>query len=489
MIKRTIGYFVFLLFIASCGKCFANKTNETILLLFEQNGLYGYADTNGTVIIEPQWEYAEPFFAGIALVSHNSEPFVSCADGLIDMSGEYILSPNYMIETSAMFYIIASDQCDELLYGYYDVSSHYFQQPTFESIWNGQQESSNDLIAAQKNGKWGFLQRATGKIVIPLQYDDIIEDFTNGFALVCNELSNANSIGAYDQYLLINENGESVQFCDGIMPVSAPSEEGIVVIIGLAQAEDQRNVWGGKTVYGLGKVDGTVVISPSMAYISPFIEKYTSFCNQYSQWGIMNSNGTVLVQPTIKLKNTGFFEPIVFSDGYAVFETDNEQWVLMDLYGNVTSLQYDGQITSVGTVIKNSLLIPFTEKREKAILYGFWSIDGSLTIPPSFDEYFSYYCGLCRVKMNGKYGYMNECGKLIIPCIYDAAMDFDHGMAYVRMGDAQFFLNIYGESLPIKQQINIFNQIEPLSTASVYSVVDDNIKEIITKHYVYLQRH
>ena len=449
--KKVMIYLLLLLCMAAVAANAETGNAEPEYFLFQQNGLFGYADRTGNIVIPAQWNYAEQFENGIALVSNDEESFSSSKDGLIDSSGDYILKPDYLIErTPGSLYIVAADCGECLRYGYYDAAARYCQQPVYDAVQN-RQAYPNGLVSAQKDGKWGFLRKKDGSIAIPFLYDEIIEDFSNGFALVCRELPAPNAAGFLDQYLLINEEGNNVQFCQDVMPVSTPSKDGNVIICGLPQDRSQKDIWGGDAVYGIGKTDGSILLTPSMAYIMPFSGDYAAFVDQSRNWGMLDTSGKIRVPPTIRIRNTGFFEPLLLVNGYAVYETEESQWKAVDSCGNVISLEYENQDVSAGQVIAGSQLIPFMTNDGASGCYGLWKTDGHLVMAPCIEDYSMFSCGLCRVQVSGRYGFMNEEGNVVIPCIYEAAGDFSHDIAYVIKDGHCAFITLSGDSVMIHE--------------------------------------
>ena len=66
------------------------ESNDEILYKFENNGLYGFTDENGKVVIEPQYTYAEDFSEGLAAVANDEYKF-----GYIDKSGNLVIPYQY----------------------------------------------------------------------------------------------------------------------------------------------------------------------------------------------------------------------------------------------------------------------------------------------------------------------------------------------------------------------------------------------------------
>lgn len=101
------------------------------------DGKWGYIDEKNNIVIQAQYEHAENFVKGYACVTFNDKCFI------IDKRGD-----------------IVSD--------------------TYDMI----REYHDGLAPASKNGKWGFVNRS-GKLIIPLQYDEVVPfGFNNGHCWV-----------------------------------------------------------------------------------------------------------------------------------------------------------------------------------------------------------------------------------------------------------------------------------------------------------------
>ena len=57
-------------------------------ILLEKDGLYGYADSRGRWICEPEYTFARPFFEGLAAVRNANGKM-----GMIDKNGNYVIQP------------------------------------------------------------------------------------------------------------------------------------------------------------------------------------------------------------------------------------------------------------------------------------------------------------------------------------------------------------------------------------------------------------
>lgn len=115
------------------------KFNEG-LAVFEDvsTGLKGYVDSNGKVVVKPQFAAAGGFYQGRAVVKNTQEEW-----GYIDKSGNWVISPKFC--SAARF--------SEGLAGVYV---------------GGVRDENGDCV----QGKWGFIS-VTGKMVIAPQFDKI----------------------------------------------------------------------------------------------------------------------------------------------------------------------------------------------------------------------------------------------------------------------------------------------------------------------------
>ena len=78
-------------FISSCKLASPSENQETNGTLYPvyMNGKYGYIDSNGKIIIKPQFDDAQDFFEGLAVVYKNG------LAGFIDQSGEFVIEPQF----------------------------------------------------------------------------------------------------------------------------------------------------------------------------------------------------------------------------------------------------------------------------------------------------------------------------------------------------------------------------------------------------------
>jgi len=117
----------------ACGQKYQGKL---VPMLDNSNGKWGFADTLGKFVIAPQWDTANDFSEGLAVVGLNNK------FGYIDETGVEIIQLKY------------------------DFTKNF----------------SNNLALVSLNGKWGFIDK-TGIEKIPIKYDKALP-FSDGLSEV-----------------------------------------------------------------------------------------------------------------------------------------------------------------------------------------------------------------------------------------------------------------------------------------------------------------
>ncbi len=133
-------------------------------------GKWGYLDTAGKWVIEPQYEAARNFADGLAPV------VVGGRTGYIDRKGKFVVNPQY--DYGDEFYEGLAAYGSGGKRGFIDTNGTIVAEPKFL----GSAHFSEGLAPVQTEAGWGFIDR-TGKMVINAQFD-WAEVFQNGLARV-----------------------------------------------------------------------------------------------------------------------------------------------------------------------------------------------------------------------------------------------------------------------------------------------------------------
>jgi hypothetical protein len=126
----------------------------------EQDGTWGYINAEGDVVIEPQFEDAEPFSGGYARVVIDGQPAV------IDSTGAVTLRPDVLDLRSLSEGLDAASPPDSDLWGYVDTTGTFAVEPQYDRAF----DFSNGRAVVEKNDSFGYIDR-TGTFVIEPQFD------------------------------------------------------------------------------------------------------------------------------------------------------------------------------------------------------------------------------------------------------------------------------------------------------------------------------
>ena len=204
------------------------------VLVVNDEGLYGFADSQGNIAIEPQFIYASHFYNGRAAVEFSTEDY-----GFIDTAGsvterglksepawEYSDSDEitYEVDNEGDNNIVIIKVYSDIFekpeaYGFYDIQSGFLQMPIYEEI--SESTGVNEpLIAVCVDQHWGFCKRDSGELVIPCIYD-WVDDYVNGFAIGWIEYLSEDSEDEFFEYKneLFDREGKVVSFPAGMNPI------------------------------------------------------------------------------------------------------------------------------------------------------------------------------------------------------------------------------------------------------------------------------
>jgi hypothetical protein len=149
------------------------------LVYFEQNGLYGYLNSRGNVVIEPKFPFAAARFSeGVANVS-------ICTDGgflwgFIDKSGKFAIPPSF--EDAKPFREGMAGIKVHGKWGFINAKGETIVEPQFADQWTVDWEFSEGLAVVKIDEKYGYIDKS-GKIVIPAKFD-FAKSFYEGMAAV-----------------------------------------------------------------------------------------------------------------------------------------------------------------------------------------------------------------------------------------------------------------------------------------------------------------
>lgn len=284
--------------------CVSAVADEGYLWPVRIDGLWGYMNADGEIVIPAQYESVELFHDGRAIV------FTEDGDGLIDADGLVLIDPQcgYEIEEYAYAYRIRDYENDGE--GFFDKQSGFLLEPVpeYKMIMLWDEDGSGPIAIENQEGLTGYVDRTDGHVVIPFQYtgESGAPGFREGYALVanilimdeneewreilpgdtCTDEEMGNALGMGSRYYLIDEHGNASVFPDGIQPISAVYNGIVIISSDLPDAsyddeddynwdedEMEEDEWQEDedeafyfALHGIAKPDGTIVMEPQELY-------------------------------------------------------------------------------------------------------------------------------------------------------------------------------------------------------------------------------
>lgn len=155
--------------------------NENMTVITDGTS-FGFADTNGNIVIHPAFEEASRFDEGLALVKQQGKY------GYINPKGNFVIHPTF--EDAWGFWEGRAKIAQNSKYGFIDKQGNIAIKPSFDETGNWFEQG---LVSVKINDKWGFMDK-NGQIKIAPIYDHV-EDFSEQLALVAKDTGKTDSDG------------------------------------------------------------------------------------------------------------------------------------------------------------------------------------------------------------------------------------------------------------------------------------------------------
>ncbi len=400
----------------------------------EKDGLYGYTNAKGKVMIPYSYEDAGFFKNGIAVVQKNEKfgainkrnqviiPFhyetiydfdqdIAIAGdtifyGLISKNGEKIVPFNY-IEIKKISPVVYVFQ-DSLGYGFYNVKGIQLKKEIYEDVT----ELPGGLFKCKVNSKIGILNVKLNEIV-PIQFDDV-EKFDDTLFIV----KQSGKYGVYNanKGILVQPNYERLKILDaskGIMQIKKSKEILICKFNGVRQ------------------ITFSMEYSPELFDLISFHQNMSVF-SQKGKFGIIDVNGKILLKPQYQeMGRTNFLTPIKL----------NNQWGFL----NQTTVKVNPIYDAYYTPNKSAYIV---EKNGKQ---GLIDYNGKEIIALQYNSVKWLKEGYYILDSNGLLGLADQFGSIIVPCTNKSIQAKDSDLFLLQnSGEMRYF--IPSKSLWIKAQ-------------------------------------
>jgi hypothetical protein len=225
-----------------------------------RDGQWGYIDTTGTMVIEPQFDHAARFSDSLARVQNGSttafinaggqvvlEPEVDSVGhfsnglaparrtedgpfGYVNKSGAFTIEPQferaYAFSDGRAAVYTGAPQAAEAKFGYIDTTGTFVIEPQFRGARAYSGGRAPVLVGRFTSGKWGFIDER-GQMVIDPQFDEALP-FSEGRAAV----STGDKWGYIDeqgQYVLEPQYNRARSFSGGTAAVEDPFDGDVYI--------------------------------------------------------------------------------------------------------------------------------------------------------------------------------------------------------------------------------------------------------------------
>ena len=342
----------------------AQNADENLLPI-QQGGKWGYINRSGEVIIKPQFDSAELFSEGLALVRYpprkkplkSGEKTTELVEGMgfIDHTGKVVLELDHPLHLNG-------ESFSEGLTKYW--------------TWD-----------PGKGNVYGFIDK-TGKVVIKARFTDAYS-FVDGLAAVCIEWQKCGFINKAGDFVIEPKYRVTHSFREGLA---------------LAGFE--------YSLIGFVNKSGEMVIEPQFGNLmgTGFSEGLSVVAYAWGKFGYINTEGAIVIPMQFEMAQP-------FSDGLAAVRVEGK-WGYIDKTGKfVIEPQFRGAgpfsegLAAVGNV--DFLSAARSDAAEATLTTGFIDKQGKMVFSLPFDIATAFVNGISRVRVDVKSGYIDKTGKYI----------------------------------------------------------------------------
>ena len=415
--------------------------------------IWGYVDTSGVTMIQPQFSFARSFINDIGIVENEGKW------GAVDKTDQMVLPTIYdgvhfLENTNNKILRVFNNQQK---YGLIDTLGQVTVNLKYDKIG----AFNERRLAVKRNGLWGFVDE-NGVEVIPCRFQSV-KNFYNDLAVV--KLSN--------KWGLINKQGEVVidfqytrlgNFIDGlawaytskgVCYVNTKNEE--VIPPKFTNAFDFQNglarvVVDGK--YGLIDLSGNYVIKPKYSFIEEFDEyglAIVRFGHSRVRYGVINRSGNLITKHNYKRINpfNEGFAAVKYKNNYGFIDTRGKL-VIPAIYSKVSdfkeeraAVQREGLCGYIDTRGEEVVHLEFSKCLDfedgKAVVYkgyrrgGVIDLNGNFIIEPNLNRLYQFSDGRGLVRDSSyNFYYITAQSNNVHSGMYEQAGAFQHGVAVVQ---------------------------------------------------------
>lgn len=415
--RKKIFSYAILFFLFCLTACKKERQFDGYLYPIKENGLYGYIDSVGSRIIEPNFLWVSPFTNGLAMavvdtiyrevidsvayeigesntISKQFRLFVKY--GYIDKANRFVIKPTFVTYVTMPengYTIGEMDDCKHVLsrysfhcnravfcdtatwkYGYIDLGGNVAIKPKY---YYPEPFSYGRAVVKSNDGK-------------PIYYDDMCLNPSKLRCSYIDTLGNTITIQNYEKLTKFNGRRGIGTYYE-ILKDSNGNKNGFTIHNEIIDGDGEiiKDLGLLNTFYGYSR-DG-VSVARLVIREQVYDGMFDSYCfvnedgeyleplkglTEYQLDSLEKCNDIIQVLP----ENAPIADATIFRDGFAGITPDCKRWFVIDKH---------------------------------LIIHGY----GKESI---FEDFHPFNNGLAAVKRNGKYGYINKKIKEQIPCKYDS---------------------------------------------------------------------
>lgn len=393
-------------------------------------GTYGYINEMGNFVIQPKFDVAYSFSQGQAKVFIDGKPY------FISKNGKKTFEHNFkdifgfgendfsIVKTNSGTYGVVN-KVGKLVVDTMFLRIHPFSDG-LAVVFGLNHNPYPDDETEESTYEIGVIN-SKGEFIVPYNTYKDISEFTNGYAKV--ELNVKNEKGWYDQQGIIDRNGK--------LRFLIPSKkwrfdygndnfsEGLAIVDIYSVDPDTISVWGGNRRYtfkGVINTDGEIVFSNNeWDEITPFKYGRAFVQNTDEDWFLIDRKGQILnEQPYQDILYANYNgDPKYLLQNAMQFVETEKGWGAIDTTGkfviqpkdidfNQHDMYWRGQIIFTEDDIS-------TENEHYSYQYGFWNLSSGIVVNPQFHNinFADFTDDLVYVIQDGRMGYIDHQGKFI----------------------------------------------------------------------------
>lgn len=396
-----------------------------------ETGLWGYITEDGAWGIEPRYTEAYHFRDGCAIVdtaehAHAETP----TQGIINENGEYLLVPEYYVfdfwdaewDCGLIYFVMDDDGA----MGWFNIPNRFFSGLHWRECiaWR----DTPYVVVDSFDAGSGIAERATGEIVVPLEYamTGIYDDIENGFLVA---------------ECMVHEESELIEIGKGVVPLP----EGVYVDYAVGVADGLVPFCTEDGLQGYLNTAGEIVIEAQYNAGSEFRDGYAGVILMDGTNAVIDRNGNVIYTELVDYYGV--------RAGALWGEDEDNSWGLINLDGMIRcwhTLPDGAYYATLYEPSKDGSIWVQYSLGDYNYVWGLMSPEGEMLVAPCWtlagDDLSGDAQGWQAVWYDGKWGYIDGAGNTMLPFIYEDAEHFSGALARVQFDETtEGYINRQGE--------------------------------------------